>query len=350
MGGEDVGSDDEQYLNPDVGPPSDSDESDEGEQYEGRKSRNAKLQKKRSRAQAIEAITGAVVVADASDDEEDSDDGAVQSSSKRSKKVQGSSVGAGPQSQRKLLLEAARGIAKEKTDVQAAFLWTCYTHALRMKGKEVNEDDKFEADRFYAPGTISKKNKSQKQSQSSSKKNRGGEGDGPMSMATYLKGGALTSMKRLKKWKHTGSPMVLIVCISARRAVQVLKQLSPLNVRAAKLFAKHMDLDEQIAMLRTNSFGIAVGTPNRLLKLAESGGNGGDGSGSDSDDTDDDSVSTGGALSLDSTELLVIDNHEDSKAFTVCTMNDTAPDLMQFLHKAVVPQMRKRKTLKIAMF
>ena len=349
MGGEDVGSDDEQYLNPDVGPPSDSEESDEEEQYEGRKSRNAKLQKKRSRAQAIEAITGAAAAADTSDDEEDSNKGAFQSSSKRPKKVQDSSSGgAGPQSQRKLLLEAARGIAKEKTDVQAAFLWTCYTHALRMKGKEVDEDDKFEADQFYAPGTISKKNKSQKQSQSS-KKNKGGEGDGPMSMATYLKGGALTSMKRLKKWKHTASPMVLIVCISARRAVQVLKQLSPLNVRAAKLFAKHMDLEEQITMLRTNSFGIAVGTPNRLLKLVESCGNGGDGSESDSDDSED-SVSTDGALSLEDTELLVIDNHEDSKAFTVCTMNDTAPDLMQFLHKAVVPQMRKRKTLKIAMF
>ena len=139
--------------------------------------------------------------------------------------------------------------------------------------------------------------------------------------------------------------MVIIVCISARRAVQILKQLSPLNVRAAKLFAKHMDLDEQITMLRTNSFGIAVGTPNRLLKLIESG----DTISSDSDDSDGPAAASG-ALSLDGTELLVIDNHEDSKAFTVCTMNDTAPDLMQFLHKAVVPQLRKRKTLKIAMF
>lgn len=109
-----------------------------------------------------------------------------------------------------------------------------------------------------------------------------------------------------------------------------------------------MDLDEQITMLRTNSFGIAVGTPNRLLKLIESG-DGGSGSGSDSDDSDGPAAASG-ALSLNVTELLVIDNHEDSKAFTVCTMNDTAPDLMQFLHKAVVPQMRKRKTLKIAMF
>jgi len=344
MGGEDVGSDDEQYLNPDVGPPSDSnDSSDEEEVYEGRKSRNAKLQKKRSRAQAIEAITG-TPAADASDDDADSDDGAIQSSSKRSKKAPASSGGAGPQSQRKLLLEAARGIAKENTDVQAAFLWTCYTHALRMKGKEVNEDDKFQADHFYAPGNVPKKNKSQKQSQSSKKKNRG---EGGLSMATYLKGGALTSMKRLKKWKHTGSPMVLIVCISARRAVQVLKQLSPLNIRAAKLFAKHMDLDEQITMLRANSFGIAVGTPNRLLKLLESGSIGSGRGGSDSDDSGDSGPP--GALNLDGTELLVIDNNEDSKAFTVCTMNDTAPDLMQFLHKAVVPQMRKRKTIKIAM-
>ena len=106
-----------------------------------------------------------------------------------------------------------------------------------------------------------------------------------------------------------------------------------------------MDLDEQKTMLRTNSFGIAVGTPNRLLKLIESG----DTIGSDSDDSDGPAAASG-ALSLDGTELLVIDNHEDSKAFTVCTMNDTAPDLMQFLHKAVVPQLRKRQTLKIAMF
>ena len=112
MGGDDVGSDDEQYLNPDVGAPSDSDELTDGEeQYEGRKSRNAKLQKKRSRAQAIEAIAGAIT-ADTSKDEGDSDDSGVQSSSKRSKKAQDSSGGAGPQLQRKLLLEAARELQR----------------------------------------------------------------------------------------------------------------------------------------------------------------------------------------------------------------------------------------------
>merc|ERR1712150_378027 len=113
----------------------------------------------------------------------------------------------------------------------------------------------------------------------------------------------------------------------------ILKQLSPLNVRAGKLFAKHMDFEEQVAMLKSNSFGIAVGTPNRLLKLFDGGSEEGK-----------------GALTLDGTELLVIDNQEDSKSFTVCTMNDTAPDLMQFLDRAVLPQLRKRQTLKLAMF
>lgn len=337
MGGDDL-SDDEQYLNPDVGPPSDSeasdaaaaDEAEEEEAYEGRKSRNKTLQKKRSRARAIEAVTGTNTVNDNGSDDDDANyDTGIPTSKKRPK-----NGGAGPQSQRKLLLEAARGISKEKTDVQAAFLWTCYTHALKMKGGEVKDDDKFQADHFYAPSTGKAKKKKQDNKKKEKTKTNA---EASNSMTTYLKGGALTSMKRLKKWKCTGSPMVIIVCLSARRSVQILKQLSPLNVRCAKLFAKHMDLDEQIAMLRTSSFGIAVGTPNRMLKLLETESGSEEGGGA-------------GALSLDGTELLVIDNQQDSKAFTVCTLNDTAPDLIQFLDRAVIPQMRKRQTLKLAMF
>jgi hypothetical protein len=277
----------------------------------------------------IEAITGSSNGGDEDGESVGNDD--APTSSKRSKKG-GAAAGVGPQSQRKLLLEAARGIAKEKTDVQAAFLWTCYTHALKMKGAESSDDDKFQADHFYALGNGKKKKMQHhgKDKKKEAKKTK----DMEASMATFLKCGALSSVKRLKKWKYTGSPMVIIVCLSARRAVQILKQLSPLNVRAAKLFAKHMDMEEQITMLRTSSFGIAVGTPNRLLKLFEIGG----------------SEEGKGALSLDGTELVVIDNQEDSKAFTVCTLNDTAPDLMQFLNRAVVPQMRKRQTVKLAMF
>jgi protein CMS1 len=222
------------------------------------------------------------------------------------------------QSPRNLLLEVGRGIAESEPDEQAFFLWTAFAHALKLKGEDIDAD-KFTSENFVHPNKDA--NKSSKYEKS---------------MAKYLKSGVLTSMKRLKKWKVEKSPMVIIVCVSALRAVEVLKEISSLNIRVAKLFAKHMHVEDQVNMLKNNSYGIAVGTPNRLLKLLQI----------PSDDKDDDE----GALSLDFTELILIDCHEDKKKFTVCTMNDTAPDMMNFIQQGVVTQMKKRKTIKFGMF
>ena len=57
-----------------------------------------------------------------------------------------------------------------------------------------------------------------------------------------------------------------------------------------------------------------------------------------------------GVLVLDRTELVLVDCSEDGKGFTVCTMNDTAPDLMKLIDVEALPQIRRRKTLKFAMF
>lgn len=222
---------------------------------------------------------------------------------------------------RNLLLDAGRGIADEGTDVQAVFLWTCFTHFRKLKDKgeggddganAVDDADKFTPSHFATAKEDDPKNTPKKYERS---------------IVTFLKNGVLPSTKRLKKWKHTKSPMVLIMCISARRAVSILKDLSSLNVRVAKLFAKHMNVSDQVAMLDQNSYGVAVCTPNRCLKLLEDG-----------------------ALVLDRTELVLVDCHEDGKRFTVCTMNDTAPDLMEFIDRGVLPQIRRRKTIKFAMF
>lgn len=215
-----------------------------------------------------------------------------------------------------LLLEAGRGIAKETPDVQAQFLWACFTNALKLRGIEVPEY-KFDA-------THIKTGKKQEEKEESSKYDP--------SMSKFLKSGVLSSSKKLKKWKHNKSPMVLIICASARRAVSILKEISSLNVRAAKLFAKHLTIADQTAMLENNKYSIAVGTPNRLLKLTEVNG------------------SKEAPLSLDQTELIIIDCHEDKKRYTVCTMNDTAPDLMIFIKEAVVPQFKSRSNLKFAFF
>jgi len=211
-----------------------------------------------------------------------------------------------PSGKRKLLLTAARGIGQESSDVQAAFLWTCYTHALG--GTDGGE-------KFKSSSFLSWKDKVQL--------NRGAwnneERDIKYPFVLKEAIAAKSSMKKLKEWNTKKSPMILILCISARRCVAVLKAISSLKIRCAKLFAKHMDLEDQVAQLSSTPFPVGVGTPNRLSKLCHDG-----------------------ALSLQSTELIFIDGHEDNKSFTVCTLNDTASELAKFIHEQVQPQILER--------
>ena len=203
----------------------------------------------------------------------------------------------------KILIETGRDLQKESAQVQARFLWTALMHYTQLKGGSVDELTKLESHNITTSceGTLQARFK------------------------------GIASLKKLKKWKPIGSPMIIVVCVSARRAVAVLKELSSLNVRAAKLFAKHMDVDEQRTMLDTQSFGIAVGTPNRLQALctAQEG-------------------STKASMYLGKTQLVVFDSHTNAKGFTVCTLPDTATDCMDFLREKVLPQMKKRKDIKIA--
>jgi hypothetical protein len=123
--------------------------------------------------------------------------------------------------------------------------------------------------------------------------------------------------------------MVLVVCVSARRAVAVLKELAGLKLRAAKLFAKHMDVSQQRTMLTQQAYGLAVGTPNRLLALCQG------------DEP---------ALNLNHTSIIILDSESNPKGYTVCTLPDTAGDCMELLRLHVLPQFKKRKDIQIAMF
>ncbi|KAI9003701.1 U3-containing 90S pre-ribosomal complex subunit-domain containing protein [Gaertneriomyces semiglobifer] len=109
-----------------------------------------------------------------------------------------------------------------------------------------------------------------------------------------------------------GSPKVLIVSPSAIRSVQIIKPLRSLgkHVRVAKLFAKHLKVHEQIALLQTERTPVAVGTPNRVQKLLE--------------------VGEGGApLKLDHLEYIVIDGtHRDKKERTIFTVPEVKNDLV----------------------
>lgn len=207
-------------------------------------------------------------------------------------------------SRHKLLLQAGRTIEEESTEKQASFLWTALVHYHKLQtGKDSTENTeeivlqpKLQAHHFQKTSAVSTTN----------------------TMESRLRE-CIPSMKLLKSWKHRQSPMILIVCLSARRAVQVLGEIKSFKTRVAKLFAKHLSKEQQAEWLKETAFGIAVGTPHRLLALCEFR-----------------------ALSLAYTRAVVLDAHQDAKRFTVCTLPDTAPHCMQFLYQSVLPAMQER--------
>ena len=275
-------------------------------------------------------------------DNSDADDDDAAPSSKKRK---------APLSTNKLMIQAGRGIALDSADSQATFLNTLYSHSIKLaesKSAAQGENDEssssdafsFQSHLYSHPEAIKEDTKAFQHK----------------NLEAFLKSGPLPSMKRLKNWKHAHSPMVLVVTLSARRSVDLMKQLNPLKLPIAKLFAKHMSIDDQAAILkgagkaggiatggkgRKNSdrcYSLAVGTPGRLLKLLHHG--------------KEEPGSEGlGALRLKHTEVVIFDCHEDSKGWTVCTLKDTSKELMEFVKEGVVPELEKRKgKIKLAMF
>ncbi|XP_057734906.1 protein CMS1 isoform X2 [Arachis stenosperma] len=95
-----------------------------------------------------------------------------------------------------------------------------------------------------------------------------------------------------------GSPAILIVASSALRSLHLLRGFRSFTkeCHAAKLFSKHMKLEEQISVLN-NRVNIASGTPSRIKKLI---------------DTE--------ALSLSRLQVLLLDIHPDVKGYSLFTL------------------------------
>ncbi|XP_020571426.1 protein CMSS1 [Phalaenopsis equestris] len=95
-----------------------------------------------------------------------------------------------------------------------------------------------------------------------------------------------------------GSPAVLIISVSALSSLELLRGLKVYtkNCRPAKLFAKHMKVEEQIELLRSR-VNIASGTPSRIKKLI---------------DMD--------ALMLSRLAIIVLDIRRDVKGYSLLTL------------------------------
>ncbi len=231
---------------------------------------------------------------------------------------------AAPTSSRDVLLRAGRGVASDGPDAQATFLGALYSHSIKLSGGvgggassggsgiDGREEGGCDGDggRKFSYDASSSSSSSfsflphlhvAPPDGTDAKARRHRHSD----LAAFLKSGPLPSNKRLKNWKHPRSPMVIIVTLSARRSVELMRQLSSLKLPVAKLFAKHMSVEDQVGLLRgyggTSPSGVnfgggggkkrgggggkyyslAVGTPGRLLKLLrhDVGNDGGGGGG-----------------------------------------------------------------------
>lgn len=139
----------------------------------------------------------------------------------------------------------------------------------------------------------------------------------------------LPGWKKLTGYKHgqtprpRGAPACLIITQSAGRATELLRALAPFTARAAKLFGGP-PLAEQLAMLEGPPVIFAVGTPNRIQKVLESGPS-----------------PQGVSLTLQHVSLVLIDCKKDVKGYTVIDNPATKEDLFElyrrYLHPRIVP-------------
>lgn len=119
------------------------------------------------------------------------------------------------------------------------------------------------------------------------------------------------------KSEDFGSPLVVIVTASAIRATEIIQGLHAKihHCKLAKLFSKHIKITEQIATLAQSYHPIVIGTPHRLYQLIELG-----------------------ALSLNKTQLFMVDFTADIKNFTILTLPGVNQDFGKLLFQYVHPQ------------
>ncbi|KAH8199757.1 hypothetical protein TruAng_006102 [Truncatella angustata] len=119
----------------------------------------------------------------------------------------------------------------------------------------------------------------------------------------------------VKAPKQKGAPHTIIVAGAGLRAADVVRSLRKYQSKensVAKLFAKHIKIDESTQFLKSHKTGLAVGTPQRLNDLVENG-----------------------SLSLENLERLVIDaSHIDQKKRGILDMKEITMPLMKWLTRS----------------
>ena len=108
---------------------------------------------------------------------------------------------------------------------------------------------------------------------------------------------------------------VLVLCGSAKRAVAVIREAKKIGAPVAKLFAKHIKVEEQVEALGW-PHPVGVGTPGRINTLFATG-------------------------HLSTPKVVVIDMVANVKKMTMLDSADTRKDLMELVERYLLPGLRK---------
>ncbi|CAN6248168.1 unnamed protein product [Urochloa humidicola] len=119
-----------------------------------------------------------------------------------------------------------------------------------------------------------------------------------------------------------GSPALLVISSAALRSLELLRGLKMFTkeCRPVKLFAKHLKVEEQVAMLNAR-VNIACGTPSRIKKLIDME-----------------------ALSLSRLKLVVLDMQKDAKSFNLFTLPQVSNEFWDLYKGYLEPKIREGNT------
>jgi len=127
-----------------------------------------------------------------------------------------------------------------------------------------------------------------------------------------------------------GSPLIIVICKSGMRSVDFIRSIPDLQTKGfkiAKLFAKHLKIEEQVKHLQKYSTHIGVGSPNRIQHLIENG-----------------------ALRLDELKYVVLDwSNRDDKLQRLMEIKEIRADVIALLTKHIIPKIRN-SSIKIGLF
>ncbi|XP_007493648.2 protein CMSS1 [Monodelphis domestica] len=149
------------------------------------------------------------------------------------------------------------------------------------------------------------------------------------SLSSYLKQICPKWSKLRKNHKEKKSLVMLIICSSALRALELIRSMTAFkgDCKVLKLFAKHIKIQEQVKLLEKSVVHLGVGTPGRIKALIQQD-----------------------VLNLNSLKYLVFDwNWRDQKLRRLMDIPEIRKEVLELLEMRLI-SLCKADSLKLGIF